>query len=88
MPMLGNATSDGLRVRLARGELRRDRAREERAMEPNTSPSGLTKPPEEQHSGAERLLQLVSFKIGNGRVWPGHPVRSGNHSPAGPYARS
>jgi purine-binding chemotaxis protein CheW len=34
-------------------------------MEPNTSPSGLTKPPEEQHSGAERLLQLVSFKIGN-----------------------
>jgi purine-binding chemotaxis protein CheW len=34
-------------------------------MEQTTSPVGLTKPPDEQHSGTERLLQLVSFKIGN-----------------------
>src|SRR6266496_3696638 len=65
MPMLRNATSEGRACPSGpRGASPRPRC-EERAMEQNTSPLGLTKPPDEQHSGAERLLQLVSFKIGN-----------------------
>jgi purine-binding chemotaxis protein CheW len=34
-------------------------------MEQQTSAAPLTNRPEEHHSGAEQLLQLVSFKIGN-----------------------
>jgi purine-binding chemotaxis protein CheW len=34
-------------------------------MEQQINPSEISTRPEEQHSGSEQLLQLVSFKIGN-----------------------